>query len=219
MLPDRVVCDASGVEHPQTRATQSLRPPPRTRQWWSACSRIWATPAPHALPNASGSPRASAAKAAHVSWKRNRTAQSPAPRRARQARNAAFAAPVGLAKPCAQPQAPLPVSMANAPWRLGMVCATSAPVANSASSRVALPPPSSDGCLGLRPKPLPRPYAENPSSLMGSVRTRCPVAAKMALHTAGARGGSAGSPSPVGSWSLATKCTSTSGVAGILSSG
>jgi hypothetical protein len=32
----------------------------------------------------------------------------------------------------------------------------------------------------------------------GSDRTRFPVAAKMALHTAGMTGGSAGSPTPVG---------------------
>jgi hypothetical protein len=36
------------------------------------------------------------------------------------------------------------------------------------------------------------------SSVIGSVRMRFPVAAKIALHTAGAAGGSAGSPSPVG---------------------
>ena len=36
------------------------------------------------------------------------------------------------------------------------------------------------------------------SPMIGSVRTRLPVAAKMALHTAGAAAGSPGSPSPVG---------------------
>ncbi len=37
---------------------------------------------------------------------------------------------------------------------------------------------------------------------------RLPVAAKMALHTAGIAGGSAGSPMPVGEWSVWRKCTS-----------
>ena len=43
----------------------------------------------------------------------------------------------------------------------------------------------------------------------GSERTRLPVAAKMALHSAGITGGSAGSPSPVGGNVLLRKCTST----------
>ena len=40
------------------------------------------------------------------------------------------------------------------------------------------------------------------SLLSGSVRTRCPVAAKIALQIAGATGGNAGSPTPVGEYSL-----------------
>lgn len=41
-------------------------------------------------------------------------------------------------------------------------------------------------------------YAQLRSVLLnGSVRIRFPVAAKIALHTAGARGGNAGSPRPV----------------------
>src|SRR6185312_5474068 len=43
---------------------------------------------------------------------------------------------------------------------------------------------------------------------IGSSRIRCPVAAKMALQTAGMTGGSAGSPNPVGSWLVFRKCTS-----------
>jgi hypothetical protein len=37
-----------------------------------------------------------------------------------------------------------------------------------------------------------------PSLANGSVRTRWPVAAKIALQIAGATGGNAGSPTPVG---------------------
>jgi DNA-binding transcriptional regulator YdaS (Cro superfamily) len=37
-----------------------------------------------------------------------------------------------------------------------------------------------------------------PSTLSGNVRTRWPVAAKIALQIAGATGGNAGSPTPVG---------------------
>src|ERR1035437_6609740 len=43
----------------------------------------------------------------------------------------------------------------------------------------------------------------------GSVRTLFPVAAKIALHSAGITGGSAGSPSPVGGLSVLRKDTST----------
>jgi hypothetical protein len=39
----------------------------------------------------------------------------------------------------------------------------------------------------------------------GSERIRCPVAAKIALHTAGKIGGNAGSPSPVGEFLDFTK--------------
>ena len=42
----------------------------------------------------------------------------------------------------------------------------------------------------------------NPSLVSGSVRTRWPLAAKIALQIAGATGGSAGSPMPVGGLSL-----------------
>ncbi len=41
----------------------------------------------------------------------------------------------------------------------------------------------------------------------GSLRMRFPVAAKMALHSAGATGGTAVSPTPEGGASLATMCT------------
>jgi len=40
---------------------------------------------------------------------------------------------------------------------------------------------------------------------------RVPVAAKIALHTAGIAGGSAGSPRPVGGLFVALKCTSIAG--------
>ncbi len=49
------------------------------------------------------------------------------------------------------------------------------------------------------------------SRISGKLRTRSPVAAKIALHTAGATGGSAGSPNPVGGKSDWMKCASTSG--------
>ena len=54
-------------------------------------------------------------------------------------------------------------------------------------------------------------YAFNASVSMGRVRIRLPVAAKMALHRAGITGGNAGSPRPVGGWSVVRKCTSTGG--------
>jgi hypothetical protein len=46
---------------------------------------------------------------------------------------------------------------------------------------------------------------------IGSVRMRFPVAAKIALHSAGMAGGSGGSPSPVGELSERRKCTSIGG--------
>jgi hypothetical protein len=49
------------------------------------------------------------------------------------------------------------------------------------------------------------------SASIGSVRTRLPVAAKMALQRAGTTGGSAGSPSPVGGLSVMRNSTSTGG--------
>src|SRR5690606_763305 len=45
----------------------------------------------------------------------------------------------------------------------------------------------------------------------GSERMRFPVAAKIALHSAGITGGSGGSPRPVGGLSVLRKCTSSSG--------
>ena len=45
----------------------------------------------------------------------------------------------------------------------------------------------------------------------GSVRIRLPVAAKIALHTAGAAAGRPGSPKPVGGADDFMKCTSTTG--------
>lgn len=45
----------------------------------------------------------------------------------------------------------------------------------------------------------------------GSDRIRFPVAAKMALQSAGTAGGKAGSPRPVGGKSVFTNCTSTGG--------
>src|SRR5450432_2843735 len=46
---------------------------------------------------------------------------------------------------------------------------------------------------------------------IGSARIRFLVAAKIALHSAGASGGTEGSPIPVGASALSTKCTSTTG--------
>ncbi len=55
-------------------------------------------------------------------------------------------------------------------------------------------------------------YAQlKPCCLIGSERIRFPVAAKIALQTAGATGGIAGSPRPVGELSVSRKCTSISG--------
>src|SRR5262245_42832571 len=53
--------------------------------------------------------------------------------------------------------------------------------------------------------------SRNPLFDSGSVRSRLPVAAKIALLTAGSTGGSAGSPRPVGGLLVSTKCTSISG--------
>ena len=55
-------------------------------------------------------------------------------------------------------------------------------------------------------------HAERKSSgLIGSRRTRLPVAAKIALATAGATGGTPGSPTPVGCSVLGTMYTSIAG--------
>ncbi len=48
---------------------------------------------------------------------------------------------------------------------------------------------------------------------IGRLRTRTPVAAKIALVRAGSAGGRAGSPRPVGEKSLISQCTSTGGAA------
>src|ERR1041384_1157657 len=53
--------------------------------------------------------------------------------------------------------------------------------------------------------------SRNPCFDNGSWRTRVPVAAKIALLTAGSTGGSAGSPNPVGGLFVVRKCTSISG--------
>ena len=56
---------------------------------------------------------------------------------------------------------------------------------------------------------MTRSYAHFKSAFdSGSDRTRFPVAMKIALHSAGTTGGSAGSPSPVTGESLFRKCTS-----------
>lgn len=54
-------------------------------------------------------------------------------------------------------------------------------------------------------------YKDIPDRLSGSLRTLVPVAAKMALQTAGAAGAIGGSPSPVGELSLWMKWHSMSG--------
>ena len=46
---------------------------------------------------------------------------------------------------------------------------------------------------------------------IGSVRMRLPVAIAIALHSAGTTGGNAGSPRPVGGFSVILKCTSIGG--------
>src|SRR5437588_3693325 len=51
------------------------------------------------------------------------------------------------------------------------------------------------------------------SASIGNRRMRFPVPAKMALHTAGAMGGSPASPTPPGGASLGTRWTSISGLA------
>src|SRR5512144_28166 len=54
-------------------------------------------------------------------------------------------------------------------------------------------------------------YAQRKPCLdSGSERIRLPDAAKIALHAAGKIGGSGGSPSPVGEFSVGKKCTSIS---------
>src|SRR5438876_7571995 len=60
--------------------------------------------------------------------------------------------------------------------------------------------------------PTHTPYSYYASFPTGSLRTRFPVAAKMALHTAGAIGPTEGSPIPPCLSSLGTTCTSTTGI-------
>ena len=62
------------------------------------------------------------------------------------------------------------------------------------------------------PRPGYRAQAAN-WSLIGRRRMRLPVAAKMALHSAGAKGGSPGSPTPLEGTSMlaGTMCTSVTG--------
>src|ERR1700735_1566533 len=70
-----------------------------------------------------------------------------------------------------------------------------------------------------RPRPLAgaanaraaRPYAFSTSASIGSARMRLPVAAKMALQSAGTPGGSAGQRHPVGGLSVMRNSTSTGG--------
>src|SRR6202140_488902 len=50
---------------------------------------------------------------------------------------------------------------------------------------------------------------EKPLRVSGNSRTRFPVAAKTALHSAGTNGGTPGSPTPAGGAVLSTICTST----------
>src|SRR5438045_2763043 len=52
-----------------------------------------------------------------------------------------------------------------------------------------------------------RPGYASPSLLNGKSRTRFPGAAKTALHNAGVKGGTPGSPMPAGGASLSTRCT------------
>ncbi len=56
-----------------------------------------------------------------------------------------------------------------------------------------------------------RPQTFRTSTSTGRLRTRLPVAAKMALHNAGTTGGNAGSPRPVGGLSVMRNSTSTGG--------
>ena len=63
-------------------------------------------------------------------------------------------------------------------------------------------------------------YAKlKPCFVIGIVRMRSPVAAKIALHTAGKTGGNAGSPNPVGGLLVFRKWTSMGGACDIFSHG
>src|SRR6266849_2520608 len=70
---------------------------------------------------------------------------------------------------------------------------------------------SSDALRMTRLRERSRGYAKS-SARMGRRRRRLPVAAKTALQTAGATTGKPGSPLPVGSSLLMTRCTSTLGI-------
>jgi hypothetical protein len=59
----------------------------------------------------------------------------------------------------------------------------------------------------------------NSSGMIGKRRMRLPVAAKIALATAGASGGTPGSPTPPAGALLERMCTSTTGISFILSIG
>jgi hypothetical protein len=87
----------------------------------------------------------------------------------------------------------------DAPWRAattaGAVCG---PRGGGPPGRDVFDPPAAEP-----------PQIEKPSPVSGRVLTRCPVAAKMALQIAGATGGNAGSPTPVGVKSLWMKWQST----------
>ena len=68
-------------------------------------------------------------------------------------------------------------------------------------------------------KVLSTPEDSSIGVLTGIDRIRSPVAAKIAFVTAGANGGSAGSPNPVDALSLCRKCTSICGVEAIRMTG
>lgn len=89
----------------------------------------------------------------------------------------------------------------------------------SLSASVAWIASSPDGHAAGTDRQRPRPAARNqlPSLALltgrsGNRRRRVPVSAKNAFATAGAIGGSAGSPAPPGSSSLSMRITSTSGI-------
>lgn len=73
------------------------------------------------------------------------------------------------------------------------------------------PPDNQPPQASLRP--------DHVSSSMGSFRIRFPVRANRALQTAGATGGSAGSPAPDGDSLLGMRWTSTRGISAIRNSG
>ena len=84
-----------------------------------------------------------------------------------------------------------------------------------------LPPGTPRAVIRPAPASCGRPAGPGPGQAVtrspgrrGSVRMRLPVAAKIALQTAGSNGGSAGSPRPVGGLSVFRKCTSTCGRVG-----